>query len=89
MSLKFAHKSFQEFFFARSIFNHAMHCFKTNTLISDLNYVHSDGVGQFLIGLLTTEISKRELVALKKQIAQDYIDYHPHTLTDLILNKTS
>jgi len=86
LTLRFAHKSFQEFFFARAIYLHLRHNLEENEPISDLDIIHSEGVNKFLVGFLQTDGMDFELEELKEAVRTTYPDYSPHTLVDYILN---
>lgn len=85
ISLKFAHKSFQEFFLARSIYQHILFCLESEVMISDINTIHTEGVNQFLAGFIKGDFPENELSSILENIRQYYPDIVPNSLAEFLL----
>jgi hypothetical protein len=87
LTLKFAHRSFQEFFFARGINNHLLHQLDNRASLGDLDVIHSDGVNKFLIGFLNTEFTEQQKEHLVHLIKAEYPDRSNHSIATLIIHE--
>lgn len=85
LQLRFAHKSFQEYFVARVIFLHIKSYLPYNELIPDLNFVHQNGVNQFLISIVSSEFEPQDYIRLKDNINSFYRDLPTNSIGDILV----
>lgn len=85
MSLKFAHKSFQEFFLARAIFSNLLLHLENKSNPDDLNVIASEGVNRFLIGFLESGISRADYSSIQNMVRRNYNQIIPGSIAGMIL----
>lgn len=88
LELKFAHKSFQEYFFARAIYTTLTESDSHDNLIRILKSKHSDGVVTFMKGIIDSKRGRKAefdncIYTLLKMNSQDLA---PDSLLGLLIN---